>query len=361
MDKFYLEVRHISKRFKFKKALEDVSFSVEKGEYLVVLGPVGSGRTTLLKIIAGLLNPDNGEIVIDGKVVNGVPPEERGIGFMPPGYALFPHMNVWDNVAYGLWVRNFPKDIIEKKVREALEMVGLLHRAKSFPDELSGGQRQRIALARTLASGAKILLLDEPFSALDAILAMEVRSELKELSKKLGLTVIHTTHNREEALAVADRVVVLRSGRIEQIGDPEKVYYNPSTLFVASFVGDFNLLEALVVDSVDGILELQVSGLGFIRAKGSWKVGERVVLSINPLSIELGCKTNCVEGEVEAVSRSPVVSRIWVRIGGMSIKVDKPSHEVFSLEAGEKISLSFPQDVSIYPYPEEGLVRAIAE
>lgn len=361
MNNPYIEIKHVSKNFRYKKALDDVSFSIDKGEYVVLLGPVGSGRTTLLKIIAGLLNPDSGEILIDGKVVNKVPPEERDIGFMPPGYALFPHMTVWGNVAYGLWVRNFPRDFVEERVREALQLVGLFHRARSFPDELSGGQRQRVALARALASGAKILLLDEPLSALDTILAMEVRSELKELSKKLGLTVIHTTHDREEALAVSDKVVVLRRGKVEQVGKPEEVYYNPSSLFVASFVGDFNLLEAFVADSMGGVLELHVSGLGFVRTKGRWRVGERVVLSINPLSIELGCKANCFEGEIEAVSRSPVVSRVWVRIGDVTVKVDKPSHEVFSLETGRKVTLSLPQDVLIYPYPKEGLVRAVAE
>lgn len=361
VSKSYLEVRHVSKSFRYKKALEDVSFTVDKGEYFVVLGPVGSGRTTLLKIIAGLVEPDSGDIVIDGKVVNGIPPEERGIGYMPPGYALFPHMTVWDNVAYGLWVRNLPEDILEKNVREALEMVGLLHRAESFPDELSGGQRQRIALARALASGAKILLLDEPFSALDAILAMEVRSELKELSRNLGLTVIHTTHNREEALAVADRILVLRRGMVEQIGRPEDVYRNPDTLFVASFVCDSNLLEAVVVDREENTSVLHVMGLGYIKVENDLNVGERVVVSINPLLLRIGCNINinCVEGVVEAVSRSPVVSRIWLKCGSVTLKVDRPSHEVFSLQPGDRLRVSLPTKVKVYPYPEEGLVKAV--
>ncbi|RLE96916.1 MAG: polyamine ABC transporter ATP-binding protein, partial [Thermoprotei archaeon] len=190
------------------RALDGVTLEVGEGEYFVVLGPLGSGRSTLLKCIAGILEPDEGDVLIGGESVLGIPPEKRGVGYMPPGYALFPHMTVWENVAYGLWIRGFPKEEVEARVRDALELVGLLERAHSYPHQLSGGQRQRVALARALASGARVLLLDEPLTALDAILALEVRREVRALAKDLGLTVIHVTHDQEEAMAVADRIAV---------------------------------------------------------------------------------------------------------------------------------------------------------
>jgi len=355
----YLEVDGVTKRFGPITALDGVSFEVDRGDYLVVLGPIGSGRTTLLKCIAGLLKPDSGSIRIGGRDVTHEPPENRGVSFMPPGYALFPHLTVWDNVAYGPWIKDLPRREIEEKTQNALKMVGLLHRKNSYPHELSGGQRQRVALARALASGASLLLLDEPLSALDAIIAMEVRSELKRLTKEIELTVVHTTNNREEALAVADEIVVLRRGRVEQIDEPEELYSEPETLFVASFVGDFNLLGGLVVDSRDGWLLVDVSGLGSLKVKGEWKRGERVVVSINPLTIRLGGDINVFRGVIEAVSRSAVITRLWVRIGEVKVKVDLPSHEAFGLDAGREVAVSFPVNVTVYPYPSRGLDRAL--
>ena len=355
----FLEVDDVTKRFGPITALDGVSFEVEKGDYFVVLGPIGSGRTTMLKCIAGLLKPDSGSIRIGGRDVTHEPPENRGVSFMPPGYALFPHLTVWDNVAYGPWIKDLPRREVEEKTRSALEMVGLLHRSNSYPHELSGGQRQRVALARALASGVSLLLLDEPLSALDAIIAMEVRSELKRLTKEIGLTVVHTTHNREEALAVADEIVVLRRGRVEQIDEPEELYSEPETLFVASFVGDFNLLEGLVVDSGDGWLLVDVAGLGRLKVKGKWRRGERVVVSINPLAIRLGRDINVFRGVIEAVSRSAVITRLWVRVGEVKVKVNLPSREAFGLDAGREVTVSFPVNVTVYPYPARGLVKAL--
>ena len=355
----FLEIDGVTKRFGPITALDGISFEVDKGDYLVVLGPIGSGRTTLLKCIAGLLKPDSGSIRIGGRDVTHEPPENRGVSFMPPGYALFPHLTVWDNVAYGPWIKDLPRREVEEKTRSALEMVGLLHRSNSYPHELSGGQRQRVALARALASGANLLLLDEPLSALDAIIAMEVRSELKRLTKEIGLTVVHTTHNREEALAIADEIVVLRRGRVEQVDEPEELYSKPETLFVASFVGDFNLLEGVVVDSRDGWLLVDVAGLGRLKVKGEWRRGERVVVSINPLAIRLGGDINVFRGVIEAVSRSAVITRLWVRVGEAKVKVDLPSREAFGLDAGREVAVSFPVNVTVYPYPARGLVRAL--
>ncbi|MEM2371824.1 MAG: ABC transporter ATP-binding protein, partial [Thermofilaceae archaeon] len=205
-------VRDLHKKYGLIGALNGVTFEVLSNEYFVVLGPIGSGRSTLLKCLAGIIKPDSGDILFDGKSVVESSPEDRNVGYMPPGYALFPHMTVWDNVAYGLWIKGYPRSVIEPRVREALELVGLLSRAGSYPHQLSGGQRQRVALARALASGARLLLLDEPLSALDAVLTLEVRGEVRSLAKSLGLTVIHVTHNQEEAMAVADKVAVMRKG-----------------------------------------------------------------------------------------------------------------------------------------------------
>ena len=266
-----VSVRDLRKRYGAVKALDGVTFDVESGEYFVILGPVGSGRSTLLKCIAGLERPDSGDILFDGESVLGLPPEKRLVGYMPPGYALFPHMTVWENVAYGLWIRGYPRREVEERVEEALKLVGLLHRADSYPHQLSGGQRQRIALARALASGARVLLLDEPLTALDAVLTLEVRREVRRLAKSLGLTVIHVTHNQEEAMAVADRVAVMRRGKVEQVGSPEEVYFNPLTPFEAKFVADANLLpgKLVEVEGASGVAEVEGARPGQGSPQGS--------------------------------------------------------------------------------------------
>jgi ABC-type Fe3+/spermidine/putrescine transport system ATPase subunit len=350
-----VSVRDLKKRYGAVKALDGVTFDVESGEYFVILGPVGSGRSTLLKCIAGLERPDSGDILFDGESVLGLPPEKRLVGYMPPGYALFPHMTVWENVAYGLWIRGYPRREVEERVEEALKLVGLLHRADSYPHQLSGGQRQRIALARALASGARVLLLDEPLTALDAVLTLEVRREVRRLAKSLGLTVIHVTHNQEEAMAVADRVAVMRRGRVEQVGSPLELYLRPESLFVARFVGgENNFLEGEVVGRDGPYVEVDL-GVGAVKAFGAVEPG-RAVVAVRPEKLKFA-ESGVLEGRVEAREFLGKVYKYVVRLrDGRSVLVKSRER----VAQGAPVKLSFdPLDAVVFPYPPEGLAEAL--
>jgi spermidine/putrescine ABC transporter ATP-binding subunit len=234
----------VGKRFAHIAALRDVSLSIARGEFVTLLGPSGCGKTTILNLVAGFFTPDAGRILVDGKLVNDVPTYKREIGIMFQNYALFPHMTVANNVAYGLKTRRLPKDDITRRVREILGLVKLSGYEERKPRQLSGGQQQRVALARALVINPRVLLLDEPFSALDKNLRASMQVELREIQRQLGVTTIFVTHDQGEALSLSDRVAVMSEGRIHQVGSPEEIYAKPSDRFVASFVGDVNILPA---------------------------------------------------------------------------------------------------------------------
>ena len=234
----YVEMKNIYKKYGNFLASDNVSFGVEKGKLVALLGPSGSGKTTLLRMIAGLETPNSGDIYIDGKRVNDIPAAKRGIGFVFQNYALFRYMTVYDNVAFGLELQKVPKKEIKERVMKLLEMTGLSGMEKRYPNQLSGGQRQRVAFARALAPNPQVLLLDEPFAAIDAKVRKELRSWLRELISQVGITSIFVTHDQEEAIEVADEIIVTNKGRIEQIGTPVTVYSDPKTPFVAQFLGD---------------------------------------------------------------------------------------------------------------------------
>lgn len=238
----YVELKNINKHFGSFKASDDVSFGIEKGKLIGLLGPSGSGKTTILRMIAGLETPDSGEIIIDGKVVNDIPAGERGIGFVFQNYALFRYMTVYDNIAFGLKVLKKDKSFIKERVTELIKLIGLEGLEKRYPSQLSGGQRQRVAFARALAPNPQLLLLDEPFAAIDAKVRQELRSWLKEMISKLGVTSIFVTHDQDEAIEVADEIVITNKGRVEQIGSPAEVYRNPQTAFTASFFGQPSII-----------------------------------------------------------------------------------------------------------------------
>lgn len=241
----YVEMRQINKTFDGFQASKDVSFGVEKGHLAALLGPSGSGKTTILRMIAGLDKPDSGDIMINGTRVNDIPGSKRGIGFVFQNYALFRYMTVADNIAFGLEVQKKSKAEIKSRVEELLELVSMQELGKRYPHQLSGGQRQRVAFARALAPGSKLLLLDEPFAAIDAKVRRELRTWLKEMIGRVGVTSIFVTHDQEEAVEVADTIIVTNQGKVEQIGTPEEVCRHPQTEFVADFI-DAERFEAMM-------------------------------------------------------------------------------------------------------------------
>lgn len=234
----YVELKNINKNFGDYKASDNVNFGVEKGKLIGLLGPSGSGKTTILRMIAGLETPDSGDIIIDGVRVNDLAASKRGIGFVFQNYALFRYMTVYDNIAFGLRVQKADKKKIDERVRELIKLIGLEGLEKRYPSQLSGGQRQRVAFARALAPNPQLLLLDEPFAAIDAKVRKELRSWLREMIEKLGVTSIFVTHDQDEAIEVADEIIITNKGRIEQTGTPIEIYHNPKTAFTASFFGE---------------------------------------------------------------------------------------------------------------------------
>ena len=223
----YIELKNINKSFGDFQASKDVNFAIEKGKLVGLLGPSGSGKTTILRMLAGLEYQDSGDICINGNVVNDLPSSQRGIGFVFQNYALFPYLTVYDNIAYGLKIQKKDKKFIKQRVTELLDLVGLPGLEKRYPDQLSGGQRQRIALARALAPNPEVLLLDEPFAAIDAKVRQELRTWLRETIDKIGITSIFVTHDQDEAIEVADEIIITNEGRVEQMGDPVEIYLHP--------------------------------------------------------------------------------------------------------------------------------------
>ena len=239
----YVELKNINKNFGDYKASDNVNFGVEKGKLIGLLGPSGSGKTTILRMIAGLETPDSGDIIIDGVRVNDIAASKRGIGFVFQNYALFRYMTVYDNIAFGLRVQKADKKKIDERVRELIKLIGLEGLEKRYPSQLSGGQRQRVAFARALAPNPQLLLLDEPFAAIDAKVRKELRSWLREMIEKLGVTSIFVTHDQDEAIEVADEIIITNKGRIEHTGTPIEIYHNPKTAFTASFFGETTFVD----------------------------------------------------------------------------------------------------------------------
>ena len=296
-----LELKEIKKSFTEGEAvLDNISLEISKGEFITLLGSSGCGKTTTLRIIAGLEQPDAGSVWLNGREVTGLEPNQRDVNTVFQNYALFPHMNVAENIGYGLKLKKVPKSEIRKKVSQMLELVQLEGYEKRKPSELSGGQKQRVAIARALVNNPKILLLDEPLGALDLQLRRAMQIELKHLQKKLGITFIYITHDQEEAINMSDRIAVMRDGRIEQIGTPDEIYNHPKTSYVATFVGNANILHgaaeriqgenAIVKIGNDRVivkLETSQQDTGDTRAKQYLAAGEKVTLAVRSENILL--------------------------------------------------------------------------
>lgn len=307
----YVELKNINKTFGNYKASDNVNFTIEQGKLIGLLGPSGSGKTTILRMIAGLETPDSGEIIIDGKVVNDIPASKRGIGFVFQNYALFRYMTVFDNIAFGLKIQKKDKKYIKERVSELVELIGLKGLEKRYPSQLSGGQKQRVAFARALAPNPTLLLLDEPFAAIDAKVRQELRSWLKEMIEKLGVTSIFVTHDQDEAIEVADEIIITNKGRIEQIGTPMEIYQKPQTAFSASFFGQTTVLDDYtkfktfdVVEGADKAIVrpefIKITKLNEpFRQKASVSVGEVVKTAFRDNNIEVTVK--CDGGVINGV------------------------------------------------------------
>jgi sulfate transport system ATP-binding protein len=281
----YVELKGINKTYNEYKASDDVNFSIEQGKLIALLGPSGSGKTTILRMIAGLEYADSGEIIIDGTVVNDIPASKRGIGFVFQNYALFRYKTVYDNIAFGLKVNKWSKEAIKERVDELITLVGLQGLEKRYPNQLSGGQRQRVAFARALAPNPELLLLDEPFAAIDAKVRQELRNWLREMIDKLGITSIFVTHDQEEAIEVADEIIITNKGRIEQIGTPNEIYKEPKTPFVAEFMGQPIRIEN--INKFKGFTHLEDGRHAVIRPENV-SITKRSEHFAYPVSVESG-------------------------------------------------------------------------
>jgi len=323
----YIEFRHIVKSFDSFRALDDVSLSIPHGAFVTLLGPSGCGKTTLMRQLAGFSEPESGDIYIGGKRVNGLPPYKRNTPLVFQEYALFPHMTIFENISYGLKLQKLPMAERRAKVDAMLELFNLEGLEKRFPKQLSGGQQQRVAFARALVMGQDILLLDEPLSNLDTKLRVEVRTELRQIQQRLGITTIYVTHDQEEALSMSDSIAVMRRGRIEQVGTPWEIYYRPANRFVADFVGAVNFLEA-AVETVSGPnAAVRYGETRFdIAAEKPLAPGQRVALVIRPECLafaeEAAPRETALTGEVVDSSFLGRMTRYWVRAGEQVFIVD---------------------------------------
>ncbi len=278
-----VELEHVRKLFGGFSAVDDISISVQEGEFITFLGASGSGKTTTLRMIAGFEQPTQGLIVMGGQVINALPPFKRNVNTVFQNYALFPHMSAWDNVAYGLRMKGIHGEELRRRVDAALEMVQLPHLAKRAPRQLSGGQQQRVALARALVNRPAVLLLDEPLGALDLKLRKEMQLELKHLQTQVGITFIYVTHDQDEALTMSNRIALMRSGRIEQVGTPSEIYERPATRYVADFIGETNLFEGRIRELGTARAVVEVNGLNLIaRPVHGLKEGSQAWLSVRP-------------------------------------------------------------------------------
>jgi putative spermidine/putrescine transport system ATP-binding protein len=335
-----LRIDQVSRSFGGKLALDRLDVTIKGGEFVALLGPSGCGKSTALNCLAGLLPLTGGAVWLDGKRVDGLPPEQRGFGMVFQNYALFPHMVVRANIGFGLKMHRTPKQEARRRVEEAISLVQLEEHADKFPAQLSGGQQQRVAIARAIVMEPPLVLMDEPLSNLDAKLRLEMRTEIKRIHQTLGLTTIYVTHDQEEALSLADRLVLLRDGQVQQVGTPEEVYTEPSNRFVASFMGYRNAIELPVTQSDGKTITL---GDGDLVLAGSRRedVGETAVAAIRPEDFTVGEGPNAIEVTVEVVEYHGREQAVQVRTASdlaLHLRTDA------RLAPGDRLTVSAPPD-----------------
>lgn len=345
----------LSKNFNDVVAVDNVSLEISEGEFFSLLGPSGCGKSTTLRMIAGFEDTSSGRIEVDGGDVSQSPPEDRGIGFVFQNYAIFPHMNVFDNIAFGLRLRNQTKDTIDKSVRAALDQVGMTGFENRFQYEMSGGQQQRVALARVLVTEPRILLLDEPLSALDKNLREEMKFWIKDLQQKLGITTIYVTHDQGEALTMSDRIAVMNNGKVAQIGTPEDIYERPSTRFVTEFIGESNILNARITSVDKENCVLDIGGIAVTAPlRSGLSVGDDVVFALRPERVLIGDDArpaagpacgNTLKFTLKKMTYQGSFSRFLLDFSGQELVAEVANrHDVPRFDPGSEIDVGWRTD-----------------
>lgn len=341
----FLEINNVSKVFgKDTVAVDNFNLHMERGELVSFLGPSGCGKTTTLRMVAGFETPTTGQIIIDGRDVTHMPPNQRDVGMVFQAYALFPNMTVADNIGFGLKIAKKPVDEIRNRVNEMLDLIHMSGYGDRYPYQLSGGQQQRVALARALALSPEVLLLDEPLSALDAKIRVMLRAEIRAIQQRLGITAIYVTHDQEEALSISDRVVVMYQGRIEQIGTPFEIYNFPQTEFVAQFVGTLNAVSAEVVDAASQRLRIEGQIIQAAHGLEDRRNGDKVMIAIRPERFSFvgeERKANVLDCTIENITFLGSIVRIQVQLGNTMFYMDTFNNPYLELpRIGEKVQIT---------------------
>jgi putative spermidine/putrescine transport system ATP-binding protein len=337
-----LSIQNLTKLYKTGEGVKSVNLDVKKGELVTLLGPSGCGKTTVLRSVGGFLDPSSGDILIEGKSVLKLPPEKRPTSMVFQGYNLWPHMTVYENLAFGLKIRKMQKKEMASAISDVLELVQLPGTEKKYPGELSGGQQQRIAVARSLLLKPAVLLLDEPFSALDAKLRHEMREELRDIQAKTGLTMVFVTHDQEEALSISDRIVVINKGQIEQIATPQEIYDQPRSLFVAQFIGKMNFVEGVVKGD-----KINIDQLEFPNTSG---LSGEVVAAIRPEDVLIQNDGNGLTGTIRQVMILGHYAEITVDVSGRTLKAFQSRETLNNLQVGQQKQISFAK---VLAYPKD--------
>jgi iron(III) transport system ATP-binding protein len=335
-------------------AVNGVSLEIQQGELVTLLGPSGCGKTTTLRLIAGFEFPTSGRILLDGNAINDLPPHRRDMSMVFQSYAIFPHLNVFENIAYGLNVQKLPRDEIKRRVARVLDLVELTGLENRAPNQLSGGQQQRVALARALVMEPKVLLMDEPLSNLDAKLREQMRTEIRRIQKRLGITSVYVTHDQVEAMTLSDQVVVMNQGKIEQIGPPDEIYRRPRTRFVADFIGRANFVEATVRDRQDGHLIVDVLGTTLTAAAPAvgFGIGQPATLVVRPEMVEINPEQPAVTGVVRRSAYLGNVVEYDIEAGGQLLAVVERDPRRMTLHPeGKEVGLRFLEDC-LYVLPK---------
>ncbi|OPY34131.1 MAG: Trehalose/maltose import ATP-binding protein MalK [Methanomassiliicoccales archaeon PtaU1.Bin124] len=354
-------LRGVSKKYGKVVAVDDISLTIKDGEYVTILGPSGCGKTTLIRMIAGIIQPTEGQVFIGGKDMKGVEIEDRDLGYVFQNIALFPNLNVADNVAYSPRVKDRPAEEQAATAKKYLELVKLLDRMSMLPGELCGGEQQKVSLARALATGSKLLLLDEPLSALDARVRMDLRYDLRRLVKQLGITTVHVTHDQEEAMSVSDRIVLMRKGSVMEMGSPEQLYTKPQNMFTANFIGETNFFEGWVKERADGLSKIELrDGSEMSVANCPFDKGTAIVVSVRPEFVFPF--TSGLHAKITSITYMGTYWRISTEADSEDeVELDVPVADGSLYKIGQEVYLMVNRKAAIvFPRPREGIAEAIS-